>query len=139
MNQLAYHHNDGADDIDPLYRHAPVGDPLLGANGFQQAVGGGVYKVQRCQPQNISCQQENGVDDAGNKTGEQVSCRLHNDRRKPLSSLRHWYRPIRVRIPATNRAGAAKIRMMGKKTGTMEMSSTGSACYTVFRPAAAFG
>ena len=82
---------------------------------------------------------KNGVDDAGNKTGEQVSCRLHNDRRKPLSSLRHWYRPIRVRIPATNRAVAAKIRMMGKKTGTMEMSFTGSACYTVFRPAAAFG
>ena len=68
-----------------------------------------------------------------------MSCRLHNDRRKPLSSLRHWYRPIRVRIPATNRAVAAKIRMMGKKTGTMEMSSTGSVCYTVFRPAVAFG
>lgn len=87
----------------------------------------------------VSVASKNGVDDAGNKTGEQVSCRLHNDRRKPLSSLRHWYRPIRVRIPATNRAVAAKIRMMGKKTGTMEMSSTGSACYTVFRPAAAFG
>ena len=28
--------------------------------------------------------------------------------RQPLSSLRHWYRPIRVRIPATNRAAAAK-------------------------------